>query len=257
MAQVEAAEPQEAPSESSSRTAVVAQTLMERLELFVLVFGFALLMLKVARVSHLNPRTSLGLIEGVGPLSVIFGSLVAHFPIILFIIAGLAVWWGVGSFVATRVFAMGHGVVVAILFFSVFLLPWPYNVTLAVVGVVRFFQSRAAPERVGRRRQYYALVGALAILLITDSDVWLPPETFVVIGEAPFVGYELAELDSGGWVTVLRDEDRMILRVKEDAIEDRRPCRDQGEDFELANLPSLYQLAIGERSELPEPLCDS
>src|SRR5687767_3098626 len=114
---------------TTSQAKAFAQAALEPTVVIAAV-GFALLIVKVTRVSHLNARTSHGLVEGVGPLSVILGTLVGHLPAILFISCLLAIWWAVGTYVRGGTFTSGHALVAAISTMAVFLLPWPYLVVL-------------------------------------------------------------------------------------------------------------------------------
>ena len=242
-----------ADQETTSKAKAFAQAALEPTVVIAAV-GFALLIVKVTRVSHLNARTSHGLVEGVGPLSVILGTLVGHLPAILFIGSLLAIWWAVGTFVSSGEFSSGHALVAAVCTMAVLLLPWPYLVVLVVAGVFRWVRAQRAPHAVGARgRHYYSLVGVIAVLLVIDAEVWLPSETFTLDDGREMVGYELT--DSAGWMAMLTEEDRMIIRVQEEAVVQRDPCRLREADFELANFPSLLQLVTGEGAHLPEPLC--
>ena len=245
--------PEEEGSKPPGRGGALAQAALEP-TFVIAAFGFALLIVKVTRVSHLNVRTSHGLVEGVGPLSIVLGTVVGHLPAILFIVTLLAVWWGVGSFRAKGAFTSGHAIAAGAVFLGVLLLPWPYLVALSVVGGARWLRSRNAPHLIGTRtRHYYVLVGAVAVLLVVDAEVWLPSETFILQDGTQFVGYELA--DSAGWVAILTEAERMIVRVPEDDITGREPCRFHEADLELTNFPSVLQVAIGESVALPEPHC--
>jgi hypothetical protein len=241
--------------ETTTKAKAFAQAALEPTVVIAAV-GFALLIVKVTRVSHLNARTSHGLVEGVGPLSVILGTLVGHLPAILFISCVLAIWWAVGTYVRLGDFTSGHALVAAVCTMAVLLLPWPYLIVLVVVGALRWVRSRGALHDVDPRgRHYYWLVGVVAVLLVIDAEVWLPSETFTLQDGNAFVGYELT--DSAGWVVLLTEADRMIIRVHEDDVVGRDPCRLREADYELANFPSLLQVVTGEGAQLPEPVCDS
>lgn len=248
----------EPPAEEPRGSAFDVKSLAAERGLIIAAFGFALLIVKVSRVSHLNLRTSHGLIEGVGPMSVALGILVGHFPLIMFTISALVLWWAVGSFAVLRTFTTGHAVVATLLLLALLLLPWPYLIVLAMVAGIRWIRSRNTPHRVGRRsRHYYFLVAAVAILLIADSDLWFPAEVFQLENGDSFVGYAIQEPpNSAGWVVILTDDTRVIVRHRQDEIVDRLPCRHIEEDVELTGFPSLLQLAIREDASLPEPLCN-
>lgn len=248
----------EPPVEEGRGPAFDFRSLAAERGLIVAAFGFALLIVKVSRVSHLNLRTSHGLIEDVGPMSVLLGTLVGHFPWIMFIISALVLWWAVGSFAVLRTFTTAHAVVATLLLLALLLLPWPYLIALAVVAAVRWIRSKSAPHKVGQRSgHYYFLAAAVSILLIADSDVWFPAEVFHLEEGDPFVGYALQEPpNSDGWLVILTDDTRAIVRHRQTEIVERLPCRHIEEDEELTGYPSLLQLVIREDASLPEPLCD-
>lgn len=239
----------------TTKSAAFAQIALERIGLFAAVFGFALLVVKITRVSHLNGRTSQALLSGVGPIEIVMGSLVAHFPLVLFTICLLLVWRTAGSLAIVRSVTPAHMAAASVLLFGVLLLPWPFLVVLVLAGIVRFNRpSRRAGER--RRTSYYVLLAAAATLLIVDSEVWLPPEVFTTEGQPQLVGYALQEAEtSTGWVVVLTEEDRSVLRIREEDISSREPCHLGREHEELETFPSLLQILLRESSALPEPPC--
>ena len=240
----------------TTRSAALAQIAFERVGLFAAVFGFALLLIKIMRVSHLNSRTGHALISTVGPIEIILGALVTHFPTVLFIVAALVTWWATGSFASARKFTPGHVAAAGVVLFALILLPWPFVVALLVIGVVRFVMARSRPPTTRRYSPYYVLIGAIAILLITDAQPWLAPERFQLKGEPEVLGYALEEAQNSiGWVVVLVEEDRSVIRLRQDSIAARHPCHEPGADVQLEHYASLFQVAIGESSELPEPEC--
>ncbi len=241
----------------ASRTAAVAQLALERMSLFLAVLGFALLLVKVMRVSHLNSRTAHALVSHVGPVEILMGTLVTHFPMILFVVSLLVTWWGTGSLAVLRSPSAGHAAAAALVVLALLLLPWPFVVVLLAAGFLRFFHQRSRAEPDQRRLAYYLLLGGVAVLLLADAEPWLPSERFVLQDGTEFVGYSIAEAThSGGWTVVLIDEDRRVDHVLVDTIAEREPCHPPGEDNELEDLPSLLQVVIGESADLPEPECE-
>ena len=239
----------------TTRSAAIAQIAFERIGLFTAIFGFGLLVVKVARVSHLNGRTSQALITGVGPVEIILGSLVAHFPLILFTICLLLVWWATGSLATVRSVTPAHLAAAAVLMFGILLLPWPFLVVLVLAGVLRFY--RPAKQTGNRKRRgYYVFAAAAAMVLIVDSQVWLPPELFTIEGRPQLVGYALQEAEtSTGWVELLTEEERSVIRIREEAISAREACHLEREHAELETFPSLLQIIIRESYALPEQPC--
>jgi hypothetical protein len=240
----------------STKSAALAQIALERIGLFAAVFGFALLLIKIARVSHLNSRTSHALISTVGPIEIVLGTLVAHFPSILFVIALLVTWWAMGSFAVVRTVTPGHAAAAATVLFAMLLLPWPFAVALVVVGAVRFVHKSSRPTKGRGHAGYYLVVGAVAVLLVTDAQPWLPPEVFSLKDGSEILGFALAEAEtSTGWVVVLEQEERIVVRLREDSIKSREPCHLEEEHAELEQFPSLLQTVLGESTDLPEPAC--
>lgn len=243
--------------ESAQKNAALKKIALERTGLLLAVLGFALVVVKVARASHLNSRTALTLVQLGGPLEVFLGALVAHLPLFLFVVSALCIWWGVGSFAQSRTVSSPHLGVAGILLFALILIPWPLAAVLVVVGVARWFiaakRTVSSHEEASssRSRGVYFLVGVVTVFLVADSQMWLPSERFTVRDET-FAGYALEE---GAWTALLVDDTREVLHIRSEELQDRTPCRSQEETFELEGFPSLLQLAIGEDSELPEPVC--
>lgn len=240
----------------SSRSAAWAQIAFERMSLFTAIFGFALLLIKMIRVSHLNSRTAHALVASVGPMEVILGTFVAHFPSILFVISLLVTWWAVGSYASLRSITTGHVAAMVTIMFALLLLPWPFVVVLTIVGLVRYLHRSGRPEQKGRRTGYYLLVAAAAILLIADAEPWLPPETFSLSQGEDVLGYVLEEAEtSTGWAVILVHDDRSVVNIPEESIDSREPCHFPSEHNEFEDFPSLLQVVISESTDLPEPEC--
>jgi hypothetical protein len=235
---------------------------LERTGFLLAGLGFALLAVKVTRVSHLNAATSLALLENAGPLDVVIGSFVAHLPLVLFFISAIVLWWGAGSSINLRAVSPGQMGAAGVLLLALLLLPWPFLLVLLVVGIFRFQRSRsidavvdtAAAKR--KRRGYILLASLAAIVLIADASMWLPPEKLET-GEGPVVGYALSEpSNAGAWIVVLKDDTREIVHLRQSDVSERHACRLAGESrFELEGFASLLQLALREDTDLPEPLC--
>jgi hypothetical protein len=240
----------------TTRSAAFAQLAFERISLFAAVFGFALLLIKIMRVSHLNSRTGHALISTVGPVEIILGSVVTHFPTILFVIATLVIWWAAGFFASVRTVTPGHIAAGAVVVFALVLLPWPFLVIMVSVGGLRFIYQRGRGPARRPRIGYYLVIGAAAILFVTDSEPWLAPEVIDTKDGDEFLAYSLEEAEnSTGWVVVLLEDDRSVIRLRQDTIAARSPCHSAESDRELEQFPSLYQAIIGEEGGLPEPEC--
>lgn len=74
------------------------------------------------------------------------------------------------------------------------------------------------------------MIGAVAVIVapvvvtaILSDAPWLPPERIKVAGEAlPSVGYIVG--DSEGWTTILKQDTRLLNRVRSTTIESRTVC---------------------------------
>lgn len=88
------------------------------------------------------------------------------------------------------------------------------------------------------------LIPAIAFLLIDDS-MWLPYERFDRAG-ADIVGYTVAETDDV--LIVLRDRDRVILRIPQSDVIDRDYCVP---DYESWAGMSISELAKSKRPKYP------
>ncbi len=224
--QSDASPPANPPSGKTLDQTAAMGVVLERTGLVLAGLGFALLAVKVTRVSHLNSATSLALLESAGPLDVVIGSFVAHLPLVVFVISLTVTWWVAGSFVSLRAASAGHMGAAGVLLFALLLLPWPFLLVLLVVGTFRFQRSRsidavvdtAAARR--KRRGYIVLASVAAIVLIADSSMWLPPE-ILETGEGPVVGYALSEpSNSGAWIVVLKHDTREIVHLRQSDVED-------------------------------------
>ena len=249
---------------TAPKKAAIAAFALERTGLVVATLGFALLVVKVSRVSHLNARTSLGLLETAGPVEVVLGSLLAELPFILLTASALVLWWAVGTFASTRTFGQGHLAAAGLLLLDFLVLPWPFLLTLAVITAIRAaisFGRRSVGEvqSVATRRRlrgYYIFVGFIALLLLADADMWVPSEAIELRDGTEVVGYVLEEpSNAAGWIEVLTEEERGVVHLRLADVSERHACRIDTGEFQPENYGSVLQLAIREDFHLPEPFC--
>jgi hypothetical protein len=240
----------------TTRSAALAQLAFERIGIFAAVFGFTLMLVKIMRVSHLNSRTAHALLSAVGPIEIVLGTLVTHFPTILFVISLLVTWWAMGSYAALRTLTPGHAAAAATLLFAVMLLPWPFVLLVVIVGAVRFTHRSSRPNAPRGRSGYYLLTGAAAVLLIVDAEPWLPPEVITMSDGTEVHGYAITEAQhSTGWLVALEENSRSVVHLQEADIAGREPCHIRDADLELEQFPSLLQITVRESTQLPEPEC--
>lgn len=240
------------PPESAAATSRLKDLAAEHTGLVIAAAATALLILKVMRVAHVNSRTALALIADAGPLSVMVATLVEHFPTIIFVISCLVVWWLVEAFQDAERLTSSHLAALAAVLIALLLTPWPFVAALAIIGIVRVVQTRTSKRRDRRGRGYYVIVGLIAVILLADSDVWLPAEVFTLADGSELVGYAIEE---SGWIVILTEEDRAVVRIPDENIKERRPCHVAHEQLQFESEPTLLQIAIRESGELPEPPC--
>ena len=245
-----------------TQSAAVAFAL-ERSGVVLAALGFAMLVVKVSRVSHLNSRTSLGLLETAGPVEVVLGALLSQFTEILFTVCLLVTWWVAGAFGGPRKLHEGHLAAVAVLVVALLVMPWPLLAGVVVAGAIRYVTSSRrdslsgedlpAPRR--KIRGYYILATFIGVVLLADADVWLPPEAFEMDSGSVIVGYVLDEpSNAGAWVKVLTEEEREIVDLRQNEILERRSCRYHLR-WDPEEYASVFQLVVREGYDIPEPEC--
>lgn len=92
--------------------------------------------------------------------------------------------------------------------------------------------SKPAAATASRSRQaaVWLAFGVAAVLIsvLTSDRPWLPSERVKVEGTGELVGYVISE--ESGWITLLRDSDRSVLRLPADRVTHRQLCRGNQRD---------------------------
>ena len=196
-----------------------------------------------------NVESALAIAQGTGPEKVLIGLLVAFLPYLVLAGAavGLEVAWRYHWPPFTTALSIGLWVVVAVL------TPIWSVVVLLVGALVALIAVRRGARMPGRRRRGADTdrtdVGlALLVLVVVPATVfsgmWLPPERLTHVDGSTTLGY-VAGTESG-WLTVLSEPDRRLLRIKADTVKERSICR-------LRTVPSasLAQLLVDRPTRPP------
>jgi hypothetical protein len=243
---------------------------------------FSIVVLKVLAVVNFNSTTALALVEAAGPIPVVIGSVIgslyALLPlttiVMMLAISGYIVrhdmhWLeldrdvlqGIGvlllALFTIQVFTIPAGALLVILINFVFIIYIPLfsgsrRRRSNSSGSVRPDRSRRSSLETllalhGRKAitvQFY-LVLAVSIIALTPSligsSMWLPAERVSLQGQPAVIAYVLD--DDGDWSSLLRDSDRIILRVTTKSITHRDICRVIGNTkVRFRSGESLYQL---------------
>jgi len=241
---------------ASWRTSALSGWVKGQKTWLVATVGFGVAIVKILRVTHSDPTTSLAVLSASAPVSVATGMFAQALPG-LFLLSAVASAFGmtVRSHLGVR-YGLLPAVLVVSLLGLVQLLPiWPGVLALLAVAMTLAGQALLAQERrrtgptpqtePSRRPPSWLRVGLLTAgttlflvgaSLSIDDSVWLPSESVVVHGQKPFTAYVLR--DDGRWATLLRDHDRRIVILRSAQVERRTPCSVNGQrsDRSLADL---------------------
>lgn len=196
----------------------------------------AVFLVKVMFVAHLNTPVALGIVASVGPAELATGMLALLFPTMTMLLA-YVMWLATAvSYMRGRRAAVLFEASVLVSVFAVVTTPLGslllfLGVNSVAVAVVYWAWRRRAKKGGPPLTSYWPFiqwrlvgVGLSVVFLITAAPTpWLPAESYQVAGaEREQVGYFIEE--DGHWVTVLRDDDRSLVRYREDEIERREVC---------------------------------
>jgi hypothetical protein len=222
---------------------------------FITLVPIVIVVLRIARVSNFETTTARGILESLGLVQVVAGTLLPLVPTALF---ASALTLSVYAFRERTPLARASRVVAPLVaLICVVLLPWGIVVLLvAATVVVVAIEWRIARHRSRRLFTSFNLNWFLgvAVLLIVGQlfvygTMWLPAERIHRRDGPPTVGYVL---DAGFvWTTVLVESDRTIRRFRTDALERRVVCQ---LNRDIDGGESLLDLALGRRRD-PYPEC--
>lgn len=222
---------------------------------FISLVPIIIVVLRIARVSNFETTTARGVLESLGLVQIVAGTLLPLVPTALFLGAlALSVYAFRERTPLARASRLA-GPLIAL--FCVVLFPWGVLALLvAVTLVVVAIQSGIARHRSRRFLASFDLswfvgVGVLLIVgqLFVYGTMWLPAERIHRRGGTTTVGYVL---DPGiVWTTVLVDSDRNIRRIPTDSVQRRVVCQLESD---IDGEESLLDLLVDRRRQ-PYPDC--
>ena len=224
--------------------------------MFISLVPIVIVVLRIARVSNFDTTTARGVLESLGLVQIVAGTLLPLVPTALFVSAlALSVY----AFRERTPLARASRLVAPLAaLFCVALFPWGILALLvAVTLVVVAIEWGVARHRSRRFLASFDLswllgVGVLLIVgqLFVYGTMWLPAERIHRGGGATTVGYVL---DPGiVWTTVLVDSNRTVRRFPTDSVQRRVVC--QLNDSDIDGEESLLDL-LRNRSRQPYPEC--
>lgn len=220
------------------------------------VVASALVVIKVLVAARLDVGTALGLVSAAGVANVVFGVVILLWPAFLIgVTIGLWLWLvheARQSKPVWAILAVTSASGVAMFAF----LPFIVSAFIVLAGLAEWAYLWWSKKR-GREAEPLldtfgrVLYVVLATGLLFSEAVWLPREIITAGGES-YVGYVVEE--EGAWTTILRDSDRLLLRVRDATIDSRQICGggDGGFGLKPADLldkrpPPLPQCPEGSR----------
>jgi hypothetical protein len=187
---------------------------------------FTAFVVKLVAVSHSNTTTMSAILQRTGPSAVLFG-----------IAAQVGIWVAFGLLLGLGARLVDDGKVTdtttifALLGASAALVALLASVVLAgavlLLGLAGLWRRRRRAPRgrgggVNRQLAFAGLGSALALVLFLNDGVWLPAEALTTASGERHVGFVLDSDDS--WTVLLREKDRVVVRLATGSIERRQYC---------------------------------
>lgn len=219
---------------------------------FISLVPIVIVVLRIARVSNFETTTARGVLESLGLVQIVAGTLLPLVPTALFVSAlALSVY---AFRERTPLARASRFVAPLVALFCVALLPWGILALLVaatlVVLAIEWGIARHRSRRFLASFNLNWLLGAGVLLIVGQlfvyGTMWLPAERIHRRGDdAPTVGYVL---DPGFvWTTVLVESNRTIRRFPTDSLERRVVC--QLEDPDIDGEESLLDLVLDQRRQ--------
>ena len=193
--------------------------------------------LKLIVVARGSLTTAEALLTSAGPVIIGLGILLTLFPAILFILSlnSLLVW--VDLLRGAVTFGFWHFISVWLLMLDVYFLTL-IQLLMVVVLAILFIAIGWLFERKPRKQPNYkkkpyvtdlvtVIVLMLSLFFLNDS-LWVPAEQLIHGDSSSVVVGYVAQADAD-WITVVRESDRHVLRLRMSTIHTRELCR-LGED---------------------------
>ena len=223
---------------------------------FISLAPTVIVVLRIARVSNFETTTARGVLESLGLVQIVAGTLLPLVPTALFVSAlALCVY----AFRERTPLARASRLVAPLVaLICVALFPWGILALLVaatlVIVAIEWGIARHRSRRFLASLDLNWLLGAGVLLIVGQlfvyGTMWLPAERIHRRGGATTVGYVL---DPGiVWTTVLVESNRTIQRFPTDSVERRVVC--QLKDSDIDGEESLLDLALDRRRQ-PYPEC--
>ena len=176
--------------------------------------------------------TTLGLLSSAGPVEVAFGTLVALFPAVLYVVSLVVIvtFLDVIRGATRRPAWLEYGL--WILVFDLLYLTVSFWIVLALVVLVfslpAWLRDRSAKKRgVEPPRDHIfsdtaVIISTVLSLLVSSDDPWTPAEVVRAQNQEAVVAYVVDAAE--GWTTLMLEEDRALVRVPTEDILKREVC---------------------------------
>jgi hypothetical protein len=189
----------------------------------------ALFVTKVWLSAGAEPSVAAGIVAASGSLELATSLLVLALPVLALVLAAVLLLMALPGGSGRLGLAAAIGAAAALLL-SVAIVPLGLLFSVLVAAglaamVIRLRRPRSRPVTgdtpLGGLATVAGLLGALWI--VQPSLMWLPAERLTIEGaDGVEVGYVIE--DEGPWLTVLRHDDRRLLRVEAGSVTDREIC---------------------------------
>ena len=205
---------------------------------------FLAFVVKVLLETRGNREVALGVLQSAGAASVLIGLVAAYLPYLLF--TG-AVYLAIVSLATGQVLT---GILaIATVVIAVMLAPAWIVVTLVVaIAALLLFRrvqgrrTRASGATVLLRADWRKFLLASQLIAVTlylvAPGMWLPPERVTLATGTTEIAYVIEV--GNDWTTLLRDSDRLLLRLPTEAVAAREVCR-----LRPWPSPTIPQLLLG------------
>lgn len=247
------ADPDPVASTVKSASAAVIVVLRDQPVFSATLLAFAFLLVRVIRVSSFDLPTAVGITKAGGLSTVIVGTVVSCLPQLMIAAIAMIVAFGPNTTRLNMVvlILLGLEVLITPLFWATLYGAFVAAIKLLNRAIDRDLDSQSrqplrpfAPTSLLRRYGKVVFIGFPVFILLVRPEFWLPPEELSRSGDEPVVGYVLD--DTAGWITVLTDKERTLVRLKSDTIEGRRVCSLPSSVDNLGLFgTSLGQLLVG------------
>lgn len=194
----------------------------------VTVLVFMLGVVRLFFVSHFSTTTALALLESAGPTLVVLAALISFLPDLLAMFAVAALIELVDASIGRRLtLTPGSLLLGIVLLVAVTLTPWPVLVIGILAAVIISFVRKRQPghptrSSAERNRGVGLFLVVLLVVFLFRRSVWLPAEKITLANGRQLVAYVVGE--EAGWITMLTDVDRRILRLRPAEVDDRQVC---------------------------------